>query len=191
MEIGRVLLHLVSNMESLVPAMIFCAGVTLFCTMVLYFLAGDVWFDHARFRVLGVFFGLGNYDCYRLSLSWIRLLLTIYFVVSFRELDTVAIVAFLMIGILYVLDLRKPRRIIKNALWMLIVTASLFAVNLVCGYIKTLITFDWKAWVIYVFMSIFMCLFALYLFMQELEDISSDRKLDPEKEYERILRDDD
>lgn len=191
MEIGRVLLHLVSNMESLVPAMIFCAGVSLFVTLILYFMAGDVWFDQLRFRILGVFFGLGSYDCYRLALSWVRLLLTIYYVVSFRELDTIAVVAYLMIGLLYVLDIRKPKRILKNAIWMAIVSAGLFAVNLVCGYIHTLFVVDWKAWVIYVFMGIFMCLFAFYLFIQELEDISSDRKLDPEKEYERILRDED
>lgn len=188
MDIGRTLLYLISGMEPLVPVMIFSALFTLLVTVLLYVLARDAWFDQLKFRVLGVFYGLGGYDCFRLAVSWTRLAMTIYYIVMFREMEPVDLVAYLIVGALYILDVRKPARIVKNIFWMAILTAGLFAVNLVCSYIGTLLVFDIKPWVIYVFMGIFMCLFALYLFLQELEEISSDRKIDPEKEYGRTVK---
>ena len=188
MELGRLMIHIISEAGPLMPVMIFCAMVTLVMLGVLSFLAGGTWFDKAGFRVVGLFYGLSGYDCFRLALSWIRLMMIIYFVIRFEEIETVNFVAFLMIGILYIFDVRKPKRIPGNTLWMLILSAGLIAVNLVCGYIHTLVLFDFKVYVIYVLMGLFLCLFSFYLFIQEADVISSDRKIDPEKEYERAVR---
>ena len=188
MDAGRVFQYLISGMEPLIPAMIFTAGVTVLAMVATYLMAIDTWFDQKRFRVTGIFYGLNGYDCYRLAVSWVRLLLTVFFIAAFHPLEDVSLIAYLMVGVLYILDVRKPKRILKNLFWMVLITAGLLAANLVCGYIGTLVTKDVIAYAVYVFMGVFMALFAFYLFMQELEDISTDRRIDPEKDYERTVR---
>jgi len=198
MSFNGVILQVITKVEPLVPVMLFCAGVTLVLMLILYFLSGNVWMDDKRFKVLGVFFGLSRYDCYRLALSWIRLLMTLFFVVAFRNLKletnlrqvirSPQFVAYLLIGVLYALDIKRPVRIPKNICWFLVISCGLFATSIVCGYMQTLAGFNLGVFIVYVFMGMFMILFALYLFLMEMDEVSKDRVIDPEKEYAESVR---
>ena len=189
MDFNRALQYIILNIEPLFRMMLFAAGVTVIVLVLLTLLAGSTWFDKRSFGFLGVFYGSGNYECFRLAISWLRFLMTVYFIVAFKELEVSCYVAYFMVGLLYVLDIRNPKRIIKNLIWFLIVAAGLYASNLVCAYIHSLSHPDVKTTVIYVFMGLFMCLFSFYLLMQEIDDISGDRLIDPEKEYEQTGKD--
>jgi len=198
MNLGGIYLQIITKMEPVIPVMLFCLGVTIIIVGVLFIAARTVWVDEARFRLLGIFYGLNGYDCYRLSLSWVRLLMTVFFVVAFRSLDldsnlahilrSPQFSAYLLVGILYVVDFKRPKMIVKNLLWFLAVSCGLFATSIICGYMQSLAGVSIGVTLIYISMSIFMCLFALYLFLMEIETISKDRKIDSEKEYEESVR---
>ena len=188
MDIQALIIQIAAAGEPLIPVMVVCVAGTIIASVILFLMAGNVWVDQWRFKILGVFFQLSGYGCYRVAISWLRFLMTVYYVVAFRELGVVHYVAYLMVGILYVLDVKRPGRIPKNILWFLVVTGGLYATNLVCGYIHTLAGVDVMAWVVYVCMGIFLFLFAFYLFFQELEDVSFDRKTEPEKEYGKTVK---
>lgn len=198
MGLEGILLQLITKIEPLVPVMLFCAGVTFVVIAILYIMAGDVWIDQGRFRVLGAFFGLNGYDGYRLSLSWVRFLMTLFFVVAFRNLEletdlrqvarSPQYAAYLLVGVLYALDFKRPQRILKNVFWFLVVSCGLFATSIMCGYMQSLPKFNFGVFMIYAFMGIFMTLFAFYLFLLEVDEVSKDRSINPLKEYEKSLK---
>lgn len=198
MKLMSVLIQLVTKIEPLVVPMLFCMGVTAVVVTIMYLSAKNVWVDEQRFRLLGVFFGLDAYDIYRLSLSWVRFLLTVFFVVAFRYLElqtdlrqvirSPQFCMYTIIGLLYVADYRRPKLILKNLAWFLVISCGLFATSIMSGYMQSLAKPGIGVILIYICMGIFMCLFSLYLFLLEIDEVSRDRKIDPEKEYEESIR---
>jgi len=198
MSISGYLLQLATRMEPMVPVMVFTAGVTAVVVIVFAILATDVWIDERKFRVLGVFFGLNGYDSYRLSLGWIRVLMTLFYVVAFRNLEletnfrqvirSPQFSLYLLIGILYVADFKRPMLVLKNLAWFLVICCGLFATSIMCGYMRTLPGFSLGAFIVYACMGTVVFLLSVYLFFMEVEGISRNRKINPEKEYDEAIR---
>lgn len=198
MSFSEFFLKLATRLEPMVPVMVFTAGTTAVLIVVLAILASDVWIDDRKFRFLGVFFGLNSYDIYRLTLGWVRLLMTLFYVVAFRNLEletsfgqvirSPQFSLYLLIGVLYVADYKRPMLILRNLAWFLIICCGLFATSIMCGYMRTLPGFSLGAFIVYACMGSLVFLFAAYLFITELDEVSRNRKIDPEKEYEEAIR---
>ena len=79
---------------------------------------------------------------------------------------------------------KKAARAMANLLWAMLDLLGLLSANLVCGYVLDM-DGGMGFVLLYVAMGLFLALFNIYLFLNELDYISDQRSVDPEQIWGR------
>lgn len=174
MTVEEFLIRMLAAIKPMAPAAITVLAVTTALTVMLAIQARGMWVNHPHFRRLGLFFALSKNECLRLACAWIKLLLLIVYILSFRKMDGMDYILFLTPALVYALSVREPLLIPGRLLWIVLETIGLLSANLVCGYYHDM-RGEPVFLIVYVVMAIFMLLFGCYLFLTEIDDISEGR----------------
>lgn len=161
----------------LAPYTVRVVAVTLLVFCVFLLLGRQCWIGKRSFKYLGIFYEIGIWEAVRLSLSWIRFVLTLAFVFSYKELETVHYVLYLMIGILFLPEFKEPLHFLTNIFWLALETIGVFTVSILSGYLSSLYQVGFWLSFVYWLIAVFVALFSLYLFLAEMEGISSGRSV--------------
>lgn len=184
MSLTELAVRVMAYAQPLIPYMLVVALATAAVLPVLLFLGRGVWVDRGRFRWMGLFLGLGRWDCLRLGCAWIKLLVLLSLLASFQKLGMAQCLLFLVPGLVQCLSGRELSRIPGRIVWLAMELVALLSCNMVCGYIRD-VSAGTLYYVIYIFMALFAALFGVYLFLTELNDISAGRSTDLEYEWDR------
>lgn len=184
MSLTELAVRVMAYAQPLIPYMLVVALATAAVLPVLLFLGRGVWVDRGRFRWMGLFLGLGRWDCLRLGCAWIKLLVLLSLLASFQKLGMAQCLLFLVPGFVQCLSGRELSRIPGRLVWLAMELVALLSCNMVCGYIRD-VSAGTLYYVIYIFMALFAALFGVYLFLTELNDISAGRSTDLEYEWDR------
>lgn len=182
MSAAELAIRILAQAEPLLPYMLAAVLPTAVLLPVLLLLGRGVWVNQRRFRWLGLFVGLGRWDCLRLACSWIKLLLLVSFLVIFRKLHAPHYLLFAVPGLLQCISSRRAWRVPGRLIWFALELAALLSCNMVCGYILDVNT-DLYFRALYVCIALFTALFGFYLFLTELNDISEGRGTNLEYEW--------
>ncbi|GEM_PF-4222899 len=171
------IIRIFASIEPAVPQVIVCFAATAVALIALMTFGDMIWINQKRFKLYGIFYGLSTYDCLRLAVSWIRLILTISIVAMFRELATIHYIVYAIEGIIFVCDIKRPSRIFINLVWFILQFLGIVATSLLCDYIKSMMYVSVSIWVIYIFLSLFLVIFSIFIFLNEIDQVSQDRVL--------------
>lgn len=162
--------------EPLLPFMAVAGILTGLALVALLILSHGIWVDRPGFRWLGLFYGLSGMDCVRLSCAWLKLCLLLSYLVAFQKLQATHYILAAVPCLLFSLSVREIRSIPTHLLGCLMELVGLFAVNVVCGYI-----WDMHPGVgfllVYILLCLFLALYAVYLFLTELNAVSNGRRV--------------
>ena len=111
----------------------------------------------------------------RLGAAWVKLCLLLISLAAFQKLTLSHYLLLALPGLLYAIEPEAPLRTPINLLGSVMALAGLLAANIVCGYIQDLRPGAGFV-VVYVFMSLFLTLYGIYLFLNELNDLSMGRR---------------
>ena len=117
-----------------------------------------------------------------LACAWLKLVFLLVFVLGFQKLVLMHYLMVLIPGLVAALCASGFRGRVGSLLWLLLQTAGLLSVNLICGYIRDLSGTEGFL-LIYVVMGIFLLLFSVYLFLNEVNAISAQRDVDAEETW--------
>lgn len=177
MTVSEFLLRIYYAVRPLVPYMLIAAAATLAVLALLLAVSRNYWVDRRSFRWLGVFYGLDRAGSLRLACAWLKLLMLVFYLVSFQKLEVIHYLAFLLTGLFCALDPRGILQIPGNLLSLLMEAVGLLTANLICGYVRDMEA-GWGYVVVYILVSAFVTLYGVYLFLTELNSISSERRTD-------------
>lgn len=175
MTIQEILLRSLQGLQPLLPAVMAVVVLTMLALAACAVLARGLWVDQRRFRWLGLFYSLRERDCVRLACVWVKLLLLEGFLVLFRKLDLSAYLMLLLPGLLYGVRLDSLKGVPGRLVWLGLELMALLFTNLVCGFYRDM-GGGLGFLVLYICMALFTALFGVYLFFQELNDISEGRR---------------
>lgn len=184
MTLSELAFRLLAYAEPLLPFMLAAAVSAAVLLPLLLRLGRNVWVDQRRFRWLSLFLGLDSWECLRLACSWIKLVLLICFLAAFQKLGLSHYLLFFIPGLLQCLSGRGVLRVPGRLVWFALEFVALISCNMVCGYIHDMSASTFF-YVLYVFMALFSALFGIYLFLTELNDISSGRGASLEYEWSK------
>ena len=184
MSITELLLRVLAQLRPTLPALIIAGVLTLAVSLVLTVYVRDIWVQEKLFSLGGLFFGLGGTDAVRLSCAWLRLIFLIVFLVSFQKLELLHYEMLLIPNVLFSVMEKKLTRAAANLLWAMLDLLGLLSANLVCGYVLDM-DGGMGFMLLYVTMGLFLALFNIYLFLNELDYISDQRSVDPEQIWGR------
>ena len=176
----RVLLELKPLLLCMIAAVVLTAAALAF--LLLY--SRNAWLDSRHFRTAGLFFGLNGRCCLRLACVWLKLLFVLMFVLGFQKLSLLHYLVLLIPGVVAALCADGFGGRIGSLLWLLLQMVGLVSVNLVCGYIRDL-NGSGGFILIYAAMGLFLLLFSIYLFLNEVGSISMERDLDADRIWGR------
>ena len=174
MSIEELLVRVLAQVQPLVPYMLVVTAATVAVLAILLVLSRGLWVDQKRFRWLGLFVDLKTGESVCLACAWIKLLMLLCLLAVFQKLSVAHYLLFLLPGILYALWPRRPARMPGKLIWLALEFAALLSCGLICGYVRD-IEAGVKYQVIYGIMALFTAVFGVYLFLIELDDISSGR----------------
>ena len=180
MSILELLLRVFSELKPILPAMIAAVASTLLALVVLLVCSKNVWLESRRFHLVGLFFGLNGRSSLRLACVWLKLIFLVVFVVGFQKLTLLHYLTFLLPGLIAALCGAGFFGRISSLFWLMLQAVGLISVNLICGYIRDLaggVGFV----LVYVAMGVFLVLFSVYLFLNEVNTISMQRDIDAER----------
>ena len=166
MSVVEFLLRVLSELKPLLLCMTTAVALTAAALVFLLLYSRNVWVDSRRFRLAGLFFGMNGRCSLRLACVWLKLIFL---------LITGGISALCAEGV-------KGR--LGSLLWLLLQLAGLVSVNLICGFIRDMAGSGGFI-LIYVAMGLFLILFSVYLFLNELNSISMQRDVDAEALWDR------
>lgn len=175
------LLHILAQLHPLVLPVAAVALLTLLAAGVLWLLCRRAWVSDKPFRLLGLFFGLTGRGILRLACAWVKLLSVGVYVAAFQGLEPLHYSMVLLPGLICALA-DRPSGWAEQLFWLSLQSGGLVAVNLLCRFIRNMNGGSIYV-LIYTAMGIFLCLFSVYLFLNELTTISRHRKIDPEKTW--------
>lgn len=184
MSITELLLRVLAQLRPALPALIAAVVLTLAASLVLAVYVRGIWVQEKRFSLGGLFFGLGRTDSVRLSCAWLRLIFLIVFLLCFQKLELLHYEMLLIPSILFSVMEKKTARAAANLLWAMLDLLGLLSANLVCGYVLDM-DGGLGFMLLYVAMGLFLALFNIYLFLNELDYISDQRSVDPEQIWGR------
>lgn len=184
MTFSELAVRVLAQTEPLLPHMLAVAVPTILLLPVFLYLGRNIWVDQRRFRWFGLFLGLSGWDCLRLACAWIKLLLLVSFLIAFRKLSVHHYLLFLVPGVLQCLSARGALRVPGRLLWLALEFVALLSCNMVCGYVRD-VGAETFFYALYVCMALFSALFGVYLFLTELNDISSGRGTNFEYEWDK------
>lgn len=175
------ILEVFASMREVLMPFCIVLGATAVAVLIVGPLCGRTWVNKKSFRWIGALYHLGAGGVIRLGCAWIKLVLLITFLIRFQELDGKDYLMFLIPGLIYALDFGNAKKIPGRLFWLVIELVGLFTASIVSGYIHDMhpeIIFTF----IYIAIAIFMGLFGIYIFMGELDELSSVRKAPIEAE---------
>lgn len=158
-----------------VPAIIVILVTTLIALVALLPLTRNLWLDQKRFGVMGLFFDMRGADCVRVACSWVKFVVVCTYIAQFIKLDLVDYALILVPGVVYVLVIGDLKKAITAFLWLVLEIIGMISVNAICGYIQD-VNGSAKFMILYILLGIFLGLFALYLFVNEIHDASIERR---------------
>jgi len=177
MTVQEFCLRLLDAVQPSIPAAMIALGLSLLAILTVVVQTHGLWVNQRRFQWLGILYGLSRWACIRLACCWVKLLLLLAYLVLFQSMSAADYLLVAVPGLICTVNVRAPLRIPVRILWLALEMLGLMSVNLVCGFYR-----DMDAGLIflliYVVMAIFMALFAWYLFMTELQEISQGRSAD-------------
>lgn len=180
MSAKELLLRVLLELRPMLPGTAAVVAASLLVLPTLLVCCKTAWVNDPRFRVAGLFFGLTGRDACFLSCAWIKLIVMLVFIVGFQKLVLVQYGMVLLPGILAAICARSGGQKTGTLLWLVLQMAGLLAVNLICGYIKDMAGGAIFV-VLYVIMGLFLAMFSVYLFLVELNALSSGREVTAER----------
>ncbi len=174
MSVVEFLLRVLSELKPLLPCMTAAAVLTAIALVFLLLYSRNIWVDSHRFRLAGLFFGLNGRCSLRLACAWLKLIFLLVFVLGFQKLGLLHYLVFLIPGIISALCAGGIGGRISSLLWLVLQGVGLLSVNLICGYIRDL-SGTAGFLLIYAAMGLFLILFSVYLFLNEVNSISVQR----------------
>lgn len=184
MSAAELILRTLAQLRPALPALIAAVAATICAGLALTIYVHGAWVQEKRFALAGLFFGMGKRDSVRLSCVWIRLVFTLVFLIGFQKLDLLHYELFLLPGLLFILTEKKLTRAGTDLLWLALDLLGLLSANLVCGYVRDM-DGGLGFLLLYIAMALFLVLFNIYLFLNELDHISDQRAVDPERIWGR------
>ena len=184
MSAWEAIVRVLAQMEPLVPYMLYAVAATIIVLPFLLLSARGLWIDRPAFRRIGMFLGLRGWDCVRLAGAWVKLLLLLAYLASFRRLDIAQYLLFLIAGTAFVISASDHARIPGRVLWLALEFIALLSCGMLGGYIHDVngaAIYRAAYWM----MAIFTALFGVYLFLTELNDISTGRRTELGCEWEK------
>lgn len=176
MTVQETLLRIFYAALPLLPFMAAAGGATAAALAALLALSRGLWVDRPAFRWLGLFFGLGRWDCARLGCAWLKLCLLLAYLAAFQKLTAAHYVLFAAPALLFCVQPRTPGSIPGSLLGCVMELVGVGAANIVCGYIRDMHPGAGFV-VVYVLISVFLALYAVYLFLTELNAVSNGRRV--------------
>ena len=174
MSVVEFLLRVLSELKPLLPCMATAIVLTVVVLVFLLLYSRNIRVDSRRFRLAGLFFGLNGRCSLRLACAWLKLIFMLVFVLGFQKLSLLHYLMLLIPGVLSALCAGGIGRGISSLLWLALQTVGLLSVNLICGYIRDL-SGTAGFFLIYAAMGLFLILFIVYLFLNEVNSISVQR----------------
>lgn len=182
MSVVEFLLRVLSELKPLLLCMITAVALTAAVLVFLLLYSRNVWVDSRRFRLAGLFFGMNGRCSLRLACVWLKLIFLLVFVLGFQKLSLLHYLTLLITGGISALCAEGVKGRLGSLLWLLLQLAGLVSVNLICGFIRDLSGTEGFL-LIYVVMGIFLLLFSVYLFLNEVNAISAQRDVDAEETW--------
>lgn len=158
-----------------IPTMITIVATTLLALALLLPLTRDLWLDQKRFGYMALFFDMKAMDCVRTACAWIKMIVVITFIIQFQKLSVVDYMLIFIPGLVYALLIGSFGKMFNRILWLILQLIGMVSVNAICGYVLDLRP-GVEYVILYVFLGIFLGLFALYLFINEVHDVSIERR---------------
>ncbi|MBS6398146.1 MAG: hypothetical protein KH452_13530 [Clostridiales bacterium] len=183
MSITELLFRLLAALRPMLPGMIAAVAATLAALVILYVLCRTAWVPDKGFRLAGLFFGLDGRGAVQLACAWLKLIFLIVFVVGFQKLELLNYLMLLLPGLVLALSDRGVSRQGGSLLWLLLQMVGLVSANLICGYIRDM-SGGLGFILLYVAMGLFLILFSVYLFLNDLAGISEGRDVDARQIWE-------
>lgn len=184
MSVVEFLLRVLSELKPLLLCMITAVALTAAVLVFLLLYSRNVWVDSRRFRLAGLFFGMNGRCSLRLACVWLKLIFLLVFVLSFQKLSLLHYLTLLITGGISALCAEGVKGRLGSLLWLLLQLAGLVSVNLICGFIRDMAGSGGFI-LIYVAMGLFLILFSVYLFLNEINSISMQRDVDAEALWDR------
>ena len=176
MSIIEILIRIFAELRPLLPAMLVAVFATTAAFTALLLLTRDVWVQDRRFYITGLFFGLDRTGSLKLACAWLKLLFLVVFIVAFRKLNLLSYMALMIPGALGAACGRGLIKKLSDLMWLVLQLMGLVSANLICGYIQEMA--GGPAFVLlYVVMGLFLILFSIYLFLNEINAISAAREI--------------
>ncbi len=177
MSVGEVLVRILAELKPLLPSVITVVVATVLAMVYLYISGRHAWLKSKRFSLAGLFFGLDTRGIIGLSCAWLKLLLPVVYIFSFRELTVIQYLSIIVPGVILAACTGRLTKVLASLANLLLEMVGIVSASLICRYMTELrsgVVFT----IIYIAIGIFLVLFAVYLFMQDLERISATRKVD-------------
>lgn len=180
MSIADILLLNFYAIKPLVP----CVLVILIATTLLFFgilgKSKGLWFNKKSFDYFGIFMELNSALAVKLACVWIKLLIICFYVIAFTSLEAIHYV-FLFVPCIGILLINfNVVEAFTHVVSIMIQLVGVLAANILCGYIRE---FELKATYvsIYVLIAILVIVYSIYIFITELDLVSSRRSIKIEK----------
>lgn len=174
----RIVVALV-RIQDYIPLLYVLLFLTALWVIVLSLMSRGLWLDRPAIRFVALFFELDTRGMVCLASSWCKLVLFILLVVNFQLYDLSYYLFLLVIGLPYCLFGGGFLRIFGRCFWMSLQMLGLLSTNILCGYIQQ-VRNTIPYMILYILLSGFFILFGIYLFLTELNDISTERRVNIE-----------
>ena len=174
------ILHVLYEVYSMNYVLILVALLTFILFIILLLSSRNMWFNNKRIKWMGIFYSLSAFDSVRIACSWIKLCLVVIFLCRFKLLSAAEYFMLLMVGFISALDFKNFSNFFAGIFGTVIQIVGVMTANIVCSYILDLqpgFLFNFA----YILMSIFFALFAVYLFLTELNAVSKERTFHDEE----------
>ncbi len=180
MSTREFLMRVLLGLSPMLPALVTAVVITLLASVILTVICRRTWVYDKGFPISGLFFGLTGRGSLRLACAWLKLIFLVTFIVGFKKLNILGYGMFGLTGVIEALCAPAFIRKLGGMFWLVLQTAGLLSVNLICGYILDM-DGGWIFYLVYGAMGLFLTLFGIYLFLLEVNDISDGRHADAEE----------
>ena len=139
-----------------------------------------LWFNKKNFNYYSIFVELNPTLAVKLACVWIKLLIIVFYMIGFRQLEAIHYI-FLLIPCIGILLINvNIVEVFTHAVSMVVQIIGILAANILCSYIRT---FELKVTylVIYILIAILIILYSVYIFFTEIDLVSSRRSIKLEK----------
>ncbi len=180
MTIKELALRILLQLRPILPELVAAVALTVLVLPPLTMLCKRSWVCDRGFKLAGLFFAMTAREILRLSCAWLRLIFLLVCIISFRKMDLLGYWIFVFPSTIAALCAGTWAGKLGGMIWTAMQTAGLLSANLVCGYILDMdgsIGFL----IVYITMGVFLSLLGIYLFLLELDGISSSRSVQAEK----------